>query len=112
VEDECTVYNHDLTPCDLFEQPGSVQYPDTLGAHPVELEKPAPLVAPCMEVYEQQKDNHVTTAGNAARRVANDSYIKVSKRKPDCLLNRICERIILQAQRTSYRFGHSKYFAS
>ncbi|HEY9045998.1 MAG TPA: chemotaxis protein CheA [Ohtaekwangia sp.] len=103
VENECTVYYHKLTPCDLFEQPGFAQYIDTLGGHPVELEKLAPFIAQCLEVYEQQKDVDTGVAAGAAggRRVANDSYIKVSKRKVDDLLNWISELIILQAQLTT-----------
>ncbi len=100
VENECTVAYTKLTPCDLFEQPEFIAYLDALGSDPVELEKLQPLIALRLASFNQQQENEEEEMESVSskKRVASDSYIKVSKRKIDDLLNWISELIILQAQ--------------
>src|SRR5688572_27640448 len=103
VENECVVSYLKLTPCDLFEQPEFSEYINTLGNAPADHTKIATFVALRLEIYNQQKDEEEETADLAGikKRSVNDSYIKVSKRKVDDLLNWISELIILQAQLTT-----------
>lgn len=99
VENECTVNYTKLTPCDLFEQPEFVAYLDSLGSNAVEMEKLQPIIALRLASFGQQEnEEEETESATSKKRVANDSYIKVSKRKIDDLLNWISELIILQAQ--------------
>jgi two-component system, chemotaxis family, sensor kinase CheA len=103
VENECAVSYFKLTPCDLFEQPEFSEYLNTLGNSPADPTKIATFVAHRLETCHQQKDDAEKTieSGSTKKRSANDSYIKVSKRKVDDLLNWISELIILQAQLTT-----------
>lgn len=103
VENECTVTYSRLTPCDLFEQPEFTAYLDSLGGHPVEMAKVQTYVTLRMEAYNEQREDDADESESVAvrRRNAGDSYIKVSKRKVDDLLNWISELIILQAQLTT-----------
>jgi two-component system, chemotaxis family, sensor kinase CheA len=103
VENECVVSYLKLTPCDLFEQPEFSEYINTLANAPADHAKIETFVALRLETYNQQKDEEEETADLAGtkKRSVNDSYIKVSKRKVDDLLNWISELIILQAQLTT-----------
>jgi len=103
VENECAVKYKRLLACDLFEQPQFVEYLNTLGAQSLDMAKIEGFVALRKEACDQQKDeDNDESANNASgKRTAHDSYIKVSKRKVDDLLNWISELIILQAQLTT-----------
>jgi two-component system chemotaxis sensor kinase CheA len=101
VENECSVQFTKLTPCDLFEQPEFVQYMDSLSGQPTDLTRILAFVALRMADFQGQDEDHDDAPSSARKRVANDSYIKVSKRKVDDLLNWISELIILQAQLTT-----------
>jgi len=103
VENECTVTYSRLTPCDLFEQPEFAGYLDSLGSHPLEMEKIEAFVALRMEAFNQNREEDADESESIAtrKRGVGDSYIKVSKRKVDDLLNWISELIIIQAQLTT-----------
>ena len=103
VEDECKVSYFKLTPCDLFEQPEFTDYLNNLENRPADLDKINAFAALRMETYQQMGDvdDEVIDSTITRKRAANDSYIKVSKRKVDDLLNWISELIILQAQLTT-----------
>ena len=100
VENECVVSYFKLTPCDLFEQPEFSEYLNSLDNLPADPTKIATFVALRLATYHQQKDEdeEIAEIGNTKKRSVSDSYIKVSKRKVDDLLNWISELIILQAQ--------------
>lgn len=106
VENECHVSYTKLAACDLFEQPEFVQHLETLGDDPLEIATLEPIIALSLERAKRQDDDDDIEGGVVSRkRVLNDTYIKVSKRKIDDLLNWISELIILQAQLTTATSG-------
>jgi two-component system chemotaxis sensor kinase CheA len=106
VENECHVHYTKLAVSDLFEQPEFVLHLETLGDDPVDLAKLEPFIAHSLERVKTPSDEEDEEGGTVARkRVLNDTYIKVSKRKIDDLLNWISELIILQAQLTTATKG-------
>jgi two-component system chemotaxis sensor kinase CheA len=85
---------------DLFEQPGFVQYLKSVENKPINLDDLRSIAG----IHEQKelqkkKEHHQEEETDSGKKKAlNDTYIKVSKRKIDDLLNWISELIILQAQ--------------
>ncbi|MBT1698426.1 chemotaxis protein CheA [Fulvivirgaceae bacterium PWU4] len=99
VEDESRATFTRLAAGDLFEQPEFIQYLKSVEDKPVnldELRSVAGLHDDEAKKKTQQIEEEAETQGK--RKVLNDTYIKVSKRKIDDLLNWISELIILQAQ--------------
>ena len=103
VENECTVTYTRLIPCDLFELPQFVEYLNKLNGQPVDMDKVKLFAALRMEACKKEREADLDEADAPTKRknVSHDSYIKVSKRKVDDLLNWISELIILQAQLTT-----------
>lgn len=99
VENECRVSYTKLTPCDLFEQPEFLTYLNSLYDQPVDAEMLQPIIALRMQTFvDRQNDIDEDNDKVTSKKKFNDTYIKVSKRKIDDLLNWISELIILQAQ--------------
>ena len=92
-----------LIPCDLFELPQFVEYLNKLNGQPVDMDKVKLFAALRMEACKKEREADLDQADAPTKRknVSHDSYIKVSKRKVDDLLNWISELIILQAQLTT-----------
>ena len=113
VENECTVTHTRLTPCDLFELPQFVEYLNKLNGQPVDMDKVKLFAALRMEACKKEREADLDQADAPTKRknVSHDSYIKVSKRKVDDLLNWISELIILQAQLDNDSFLNPKYSA-
>ena len=103
VENECTVTYTRLIPCDLFELPQFVEYLNKLNGQTVDMDKVKLFAALRMEACKKERkaDLDEVVAPTKRKNVSHDSYIKVSKRKVDDLLNWISELIILQAQLTT-----------
>lgn len=99
VENECAVEYIRLAPGDLFEDAAFTEYLDALQGQPVALEQLQPILDRRQTTYTAPLEEEGEGDAAAGRkRVASDSFIKVSKRKVDDLLNWISELIILQAQ--------------
>lgn len=99
VDNECAVSYKKYTCCDLFEQPEFITYLDSLQGQPLNEERIQEIVALRMAAFAlQQEEEDSDETAITKKRNANDTYIKVSKRKVDDLLNWISELIILQAQ--------------
>lgn len=99
VENESRATFTRLAAGDLFEQPEFIQYLKSVEDKPVnldELRSIAGLHDDESKKKAQQIEEEAETQGK--KKVLNDTYIKVSKRKIDDLLNWISELIILQAQ--------------
>lgn len=99
VENECKISCDKLTPCDLFEQEEFLTYLKKQGDHPVDWEKLGHVIKLRMERFSENQAGHEEVEEkSSSKKKFNDTYIKVSKRKIDDLLNWISELIILQAQ--------------
>lgn len=99
VENECAVEYTRLAPGDLFEDAGFNEYLDALQGQPVDLATLQPILDRRQTTYTAPlEDEAESDTASGRKRVASDSFIKVSKRKVDDLLNWISELIILQAQ--------------
>lgn len=99
VEGECTVEYTKLVAGDLFSEEEFKRFVDSLNATPANQFELTSLVnklsAAVVNDTEREPDEQVSANKRIA---ANDTFIKVSKRKIDDLLNWISELIILQAQ--------------
>lgn len=100
VENECQVSYTKLGACDLVTNEEFKQFIEQFNEVPVD---PAVLIAlaekmaaSLNEANSSDDDEEETTSSK--KKTFNDTYIKVSKRKIDDLLNWISELIILQAQ--------------
>lgn len=102
VDTDCTVNYHKLGVCDLFELDEFKSALDTFEQKPADLTTFLSLATKFAEVCaERNKEEEDEEPLHQKKRVVKDSYIKVSKRKIDDLLNWISELIILQAQLTT-----------
>jgi len=99
VENECKVEYNKLLACDLFGADEFKQFIDQFETTPVSTEALQAIVKKLAATVEN-KTAHEEEAESSAtgKKKFNDTYIKVSKRKIDDLLNWISELIILQAQ--------------
>jgi two-component system chemotaxis sensor kinase CheA len=106
VENECRIVYNKLMACDLFELEGFKRIMNTPHHGPMtDIEVDAlvrSLVGSYQENVEQDGDEHTKTD---KRKVKGDTYIKVSKRKIDDLLNAVSELIILHAQLVNVMTG-------
>lgn len=100
VENECQVGYTKLWACGLFESDEFMQFIEHLHAKPVDHEVLIALAQKigksCTENSGAEDDPEMVSS--VKKKAFNDTYIKVSKRKIDDLLNWISELIILQAQ--------------
>lgn len=106
VEDECKMEALVLSDGDLFELPGFVAFVEQHQTEPMDLT----ALKKCIEgltVRSEGVDDETDVNDNRSsrNRALDDTYIKVSKRKIDDLLNWISELIILQAQLTNASSG-------
>ncbi|MEO7990658.1 MAG: chemotaxis protein CheA [Chryseolinea sp.] len=100
VENECQVTYTKLQACNLFESEEFTQFVEQANSTPVVLE---PLMALAEKLSKDcgdknKADDDAEEVSSTKKKKFNDTYIKVSKRKIDDLLNWISELIILQAQ--------------
>ncbi len=100
VENECQVTYTKLLACNLFESEEFIQFIEQASSTPVVLE---PLMALAEKLStdcgdKNKADDDAEEVSSTKKKKFNDTYIKVSKRKIDDLLNWISELIILQAQ--------------
>lgn len=102
VDTDCTTFCQKLATCDLFELEEFTQALDTFIKKPVDLVTFLPIAhsfaAVCQERNKTRNEQDTEVSSLQKKRIAKESYIKVSKRKIDDLLNWISELIILQAQ--------------
>lgn len=99
VENECKVEINKLLGADLFGSPDFVNFISTLEIVPADTKLLSAFVRDLAgQISIQNDDDSGEPAAGTRRKSVNDSYIKVSKRKIDDLLNWISELIILQAQ--------------
>jgi two-component system, chemotaxis family, sensor kinase CheA len=100
VENECQVSYAKLLACSLFESAEFTQFIEQFNTTPVVLESVKALVEKLSkELLEKNIEEEDSEEGSSSKKKKfNDTYIKVSKRKIDDLLNWISELIILQAQ--------------
>jgi two-component system chemotaxis sensor kinase CheA len=106
IENECTVTYNKLAPCDLFEQPKFIEYLDSLNDQPVEISKLISIIDTCkVELTDESENEDALSGKKISKQAGHESYIKVSKRKVDDLLNWISELIILQAQLSTTAAG-------
>ncbi|MBL7857086.1 MAG: chemotaxis protein CheA [Cyclobacteriaceae bacterium] len=107
VENECQVNYTKLFACDLFGSDEFKEYLDQFNAVPVDVKALSAFVetlsAKCKETHGSEAEDEVITSSR--KKAHHDTYIKVSKRKIDDLLNWISELIILQAQLTNATSG-------
>jgi two-component system, chemotaxis family, sensor kinase CheA len=106
VENECQVSYTKLLACDLFGSEEFKQFIEQFAEAPA---SPEALIA-FAEKIASNFDNHDNadddaTPGLTRKKSFNDTFIKVSKRKIDDLLNWISELIILQAQLVNVTSG-------
>jgi two-component system chemotaxis sensor kinase CheA len=107
VENECQVTYTKLLACDLF---GSEEFKRLIEQFVETPVNPEALIAFAEKIashFENQNDadDDAATPGVTRKKSFNDTYIKVSKRKIDDLLNWISELIILQAQLVNVTSG-------
>ena len=106
VENECHVSYTRLLACDLF---GSEEFKQLIEQFAYTAASPEALIAFAEKIasnFENQEDtDDDVTPGLTRKKSFNDTYIKVSKRKIDDLLNWISELIILQAQLVNVTSG-------
>ena len=99
VENECQVTYTKLLACDLFGSEEFKQLIEQFTEIPADRETLIAFAEKIGSNYENQDNaDDDTTPGVTRKKSFNDTYIKVSKRKIDDLLNWISELIILQAQ--------------
>jgi two-component system, chemotaxis family, sensor kinase CheA len=99
VENECQVTYTKLLACDLFGSEEFKQLIEQFADTPASRETLIAFAEKVSSNFENQNDaDDDTTPGITRKKSFNDTYIKVSKRKIDDLLNWISELIILQAQ--------------
>ena len=99
VENECQVTYTKLLACDLFGSEEFKQLIEQFAETPANREMLIAFAEKVASNCENQDDtDDDTTRGVTRKKSFNDTYIKVSKRKIDDLLNWISELIILQAQ--------------
>ena len=100
VENECRVDYTKLFAYDLFESSEFTQFIDGFSSTPVVLDAAIAFVEKISkEISEKnQAEDDSKEISSAKKKTLNDTYIKVSKRKIDDLLNWISELIILQSQ--------------
>jgi two-component system chemotaxis sensor kinase CheA len=101
VDMECSVSITRLSGSNLFEQQGFEELLNQVSEKPVGEDWIKSLEIKFATTNDQATDQSVEEAGKRKNKTHNDSYIKVSKRKVDDLLNWISELIILQAQLTT-----------
>jgi two-component system, chemotaxis family, sensor kinase CheA len=100
VENECQVTYSKLGACDLFGSDVFRAHIEQFQVAPVNIESLKSFVS-SLSVKQQSEDVEIDESEetvSSKKKSFNDSYIKVSKRKIDDLLNWISELIILQAQ--------------
>ncbi|HMG94464.1 MAG TPA: chemotaxis protein CheA [Chryseolinea sp.] len=99
VENECQVTYTKLLACDLF---GSEEFKQLIEQFAETPASPEALISFAEKIAsnfnQDDADDDAATPGATRKKSFNDTYIKVSKRKIDDLLNWISELIILQAQ--------------
>ncbi len=100
VENECQVSYTKLLTCSLFESTEFTQFIEQFNATPVVLESVTALVEKLSKdlIEKNKEEEDSEEVSSSKKKKFNDTYIKVSKRKIDDLLNWISELIILQAQ--------------
>jgi two-component system chemotaxis sensor kinase CheA len=99
VENECQVIFKKLASCDLFAADEFRQFVDQISLKPVDIGALTTLASKLSESIRECNDAHDgESISLATKKLHRDTYIKVSKRKIDDLLNWISELIILQAQ--------------
>ena len=99
VENDCSIQYQKLLAYDLFEYDEFKRLMDAPRNEPIDITVIQALIANLGESYpakvEEEEDEQTSPDTGKAKR---DTYIKVSKRKIDDLLNAISELIILHAQ--------------
>ncbi|HZX74850.1 MAG TPA: chemotaxis protein CheA [Cyclobacteriaceae bacterium] len=98
VENECQVSYTKLLASSLFESEEFTQFISQFESTPVDLDQVKTLVAKVGEELTKKDEEDAEEGPITKKKAFNDTYIKVSKRKIDDLLNGISELIILQAQ--------------
>jgi len=100
VENECKVEYSKLLASDLFSSDEFRQFIEQFEAAPVTVDVLQEVVKKLAATVENKTEHEAETEepNAAGKKKFNDTYIKVSKRKIDDLLNWISELIILQAQ--------------
>jgi two-component system chemotaxis sensor kinase CheA len=100
VENECQVSYTKLLPYSLFESDEFTQCIEQFASAPVDLTLVQALVEKLKAGFAKSsdEDDEAEESSTTKKKTFNDTYIKVSKRKIDDLLNWISELIILQAQ--------------
>ncbi len=99
VENECQVTYTKLLAFDLFGLDEFKQFIEQFNSVPARLEAIKELVERLAANCKNDADEELTETTSASKKkTVNDTYIKVSKRKIDDLLNWISELIILQSQ--------------
>jgi two-component system, chemotaxis family, sensor kinase CheA len=107
VENECQVTYTKLLAFDLFGSEEFKQLIELFAETPANHETLIAFAEKIASNFENQDDadDHAATPGVTRKKSFNDTYIKVSKRKIDDLLNWISELIILQAQLVNVTSG-------
>ncbi|HEX6889475.1 MAG TPA: chemotaxis protein CheA [Chryseolinea sp.] len=106
VENECQVTYTKLLACDLFGSEEFKQLIEQFGETPANPEALIAFAERIASKFAGQDDTDNDAPAVVSRKKSfNDTYIKVSKRKIDDLLNRISELIILQAQLVNVASG-------
>lgn len=98
VENECQVTYTRLTGGDLFEQDEFKQFIEQYNIAPLSIQELTTFTSRLAEHVKPVEADAEEDTPATKRKLTNDTYIKVSKRKIDDLLNWISELIILQAQ--------------
>jgi two-component system chemotaxis sensor kinase CheA len=99
VDNDCTLECTKLLSCDLFSTEEFKQFIETLEQAPVKKEDLSELINSLSLKYKFNENEESETDKIVQNNKAlHDTFIKVSKRKIDSLLNWISELIILQAQ--------------
>jgi len=100
VENECQVQYTKLLACSLFESEEFTQFITQFTTTPVDLALVNVIVEKLKSELTKKNDteDEAEEGSLSKKKKFNDTYIKVSKRKIDDLLNGISELIILQAQ--------------
>jgi two-component system chemotaxis sensor kinase CheA len=100
VENECSANYTKLSACNLFESSSFKIFIEAGSTNPTELQSLIRAVSNFESEFSKTSasEEYSNEGSLVKRKTENDTYIKVSKRKIDDLLNSISELIILQAQ--------------
>lgn len=106
VENECKVSYTKLLSMDLFESDEFKVFIEQFNTIPATIDPLVSLVQRlAIGLTEKSEDDSEEPSASVKHKTFNDTYIKVSKRKIDDLLNWISELIILQSQLVNVSVG-------